>query len=107
MPGLPGVAGTQLLAAFGAAAIVFGSVIALRQQRLKLLIAYSTVAQIGYIFLMFPLAIDPGSARLRIGGALAGGMLQAVSHATAKAAMFMSAGLIYAALGHDRITGLR
>jgi formate hydrogenlyase subunit 3/multisubunit Na+/H+ antiporter MnhD subunit len=107
MPGLPGVAGTQLLAAFGAAAIVFGSVVALRQHRLKLLIAYSTVAQIGYLFLMFPLAIDPASPRLRIGGALAGGMLQAISHATAKAAMFMSAGLIYAALGHDRITGLR
>jgi formate hydrogenlyase subunit 3/multisubunit Na+/H+ antiporter MnhD subunit len=33
-------------------------------------------------------------------------MLQAVSHATAKAAMFMSAGLIYAALGHDRLVGL-
>src|SRR5262249_10307502 len=39
-------------------------------------------------------------------GALAGGLLQAISHATAKAAMFMSAGLIYVALGHDRITGL-
>ena len=40
----------------GAAAIVFGSVLALRQARLKLLIAYSTLAQIGYLFLMFPLA---------------------------------------------------
>ena len=27
--------------------------------RLKLLIAYSTVAQIGYLFLMFPLAVGP------------------------------------------------
>ena len=40
------------------------------------------------------------------GGALTGGVLQAVSHATAKAAMFTAAGLIYAALGHDRIQGL-
>ena len=70
------------------------------------MIAYSTLAQIGYLFLMFPLAFDPASARLDSGGALAGGMLQAISHATAKAAMFMSAGLIYAALGHDRIAGL-
>ena len=31
--------------------------LALRQARLKLLIAYSTMAQIGYLFLMFPLAI--------------------------------------------------
>jgi formate hydrogenlyase subunit 3/multisubunit Na+/H+ antiporter MnhD subunit len=106
MPGLPGFAATQLLAALGAAAIVVGSVVALRQERLKLLIAYSTLAQIGYLFLMFPLAFDPQSAQLSRGGALAGGMLQAMSHATAKAAMFMAAGSIYAALGHDRITGL-
>ena len=43
MPALPGLAAAQLLAALGAAAIVFGSVVALRQQRLKLLIAYSTL----------------------------------------------------------------
>jgi multicomponent Na+:H+ antiporter subunit D len=70
------------------------------------LIAYSTLAQIGYLFLMFPLAFSATSAQLESGGALAGGLLQTISHATAKAAMFMSAGLIYAALGHDRIAGL-
>jgi multicomponent Na+:H+ antiporter subunit D len=105
MPGLPGFAATQLLAALGGAAIVFGSVVALRQERLKLLIAYSTLAQIGYLFLMFPLAFG-ASGRLESGGALAGGLLQAVSHATAKAAMFMAAGSIYATLGQDRITAL-
>jgi formate hydrogenlyase subunit 3/multisubunit Na+/H+ antiporter MnhD subunit len=83
-----------------------GSIVALRQERLKLLIAYSTLAQIGYLFLMFPLAYDAGAAQLGSGGALTGGILQAVSHATAKAAMFMAAGLIYAALGHDRMAGL-
>ena len=106
-PGLPGFGATQLLAGLGAGAIVFGSVLALRQQRLKLLIAYSTLAQIGYLFLMFALAFNAGSGRLDSGGALAGGLLQAISHATAKAAMFMSAGLIYAAVGHDRIADLR
>jgi formate hydrogenlyase subunit 3/multisubunit Na+/H+ antiporter MnhD subunit len=105
MPGLPGLAATQLLAALGAAAIVVGSIVALRQERLKLLIAYSTLAQIGYLFLMFPLAFG-ASGRLEDGGALAGGLLQAVSHATAKAAMFMAAGSIYAVLGQDRIAGL-
>jgi formate hydrogenlyase subunit 3/multisubunit Na+/H+ antiporter MnhD subunit len=104
LPGIPGFAAAQLLAALGAAAIVLGSVVALRQERLKLLIAYSTLAQIGYLFLMFPLAL--GSARLENGGALAGGLLQAMTHATAKAAMFMAAGLMYAARGHDRIAGL-
>jgi len=34
-------------------------------------------------------------------------MLQAISHATAKAAMFMAAGLIYTTLGHDRLADLR
>ncbi len=60
MPRLPDRAAAQLLGILGAAAILFGSVLALRQVRLKLLIAYSTVAQIGYLFLMFPLA---GGAR--------------------------------------------
>ncbi len=103
MPGVPGLGAAQLLAAMGAAAILFGSVIALRQQRLKLLIAYSTLAQIGYLFIMFPLAFDPAVGAFVRGDALTGGMLQAMSHATAKAAMFMAAGLIYATLGHDRI----
>ncbi|MCP3371933.1 complex I subunit 5 family protein [Bradyrhizobium cajani] len=105
MRGLPGFAAAHVLGALGATAIIFGSVVALRQERLKLLIAYSTLAQIGYLFLMFPLAFDV-SGDLKRGGALAGGVLQAISHATAKAAMFMAAGSIYAGLGHDRITGL-
>src|SRR5207344_1409639 len=56
--------------------------------------------------LMFPLAFNAGSQQLQRGGALEGGILQTISHATAKAAMFMAAGLIYTALGHDRIAGL-
>jgi len=102
--------GAPVLAALGAAAILFGGVWALRQARLKLLVAYSTVAQIGYLFLVFPLAL--GAAALPAGGgaaaagALTGGLVQLVSHALAKAAMFMAAGLIAVALGHDRIRGL-
>lgn len=106
MPAVPGAAGTQMLGAFGAGAILFGNVLALRQQRLKLLVAYSTVAQLGYLFLMFPLAFNTASSTIQSGGALTGGILQAISHATAKGAMFMSAGLMYTALGHDRIAGL-
>jgi NADH:ubiquinone oxidoreductase subunit 5 (subunit L)/multisubunit Na+/H+ antiporter MnhA subunit len=80
--------------------------VALRQERLKLLVAYSTIAQIGYLFLMFPLAFDPSGSTLLHGTVLTGGTLQAIAHATAKAGMFMAAGLIYAALGHDRIADL-
>jgi multicomponent Na+:H+ antiporter subunit D len=57
MPRMPERAAAQVLGILGAAAIILGSVVALRQIRLKLLIAYSTVAQIGYLCLMFPLAI--------------------------------------------------
>ncbi|MFA9439315.1 complex I subunit 5 family protein [Uliginosibacterium sp. sgz301328] len=93
----------QLLAAMGAMAIVVGNLVAIRQQRLKLLIAYSTVAQIGYLFLLFPLAMSPQDSRQ----AIAGGLMQAISHATAKAAMFLSAGVLYGVLGHDRMADLR
>jgi len=106
MPGVVTLPSAQLLAAMGATAIVVGSVVALRQERLKLLVAYSTVAQIGYLFLMFPLAFDAAGNALAQDAALTAGVLQAVSHATAKAGMFMAAGLVYAALGHDRIADL-
>ena len=106
MPGVVTLPSAQLLAGLGAAAIVVGSIVALRQERLKLLVAYSTIAQIGYLFLMFPLAFDASGSTLVHGTVLTGGLLQAVAHATAKAGMFMAAGLVYAALGHDRIADL-
>lgn len=105
-PGVATAQAAQLLAALGAAAIVVGSVVALRQQRLKLLVAYSTVAQIGYLFLLFPMAFDASGAMALREVAQAAGLLQAIAHATAKAGMFMAAGLVYAAFGHDRIDDL-
>ena len=107
MPGLLNLVAAQVLSILGAGAILVGSVLALRQARLKLLIAYSTIAQIGYLFLMFPLAAGSASAQFGSNVALTGGMLQAISHALAKAAMFMAAGLMAEALGHDRIAQLR
>src|SRR5262245_64979098 len=106
MSGLTDFGASQILGAMGAGAIVVGGVMALRQTRLKLLVAYSTVAQLGYLFLMFPLAAGSttGSGTTL---ALSAGMFQAVSHAFAKAAMFMAAGLVADALGHDRIAELR
>jgi multicomponent Na+:H+ antiporter subunit D len=91
-----------VLGACGAGAILWGSWQALRQPRLKLLVAYSTVAQLGYLFLFFPLAVDPAAAPV----AYAGAVYLAVSHAAAKAALFLSAGAVAHALGHDRIDGL-
>jgi Proton-conducting membrane transporter len=85
-PTIIGEMAGQILGTMGAGAIVIGGVVALGQARLKLLVAYSTVAQIGYLFLIFPLAKESS--------ALTGGILQAISHAFAKAAMFMAAGLM-------------
>jgi formate hydrogenlyase subunit 3/multisubunit Na+/H+ antiporter MnhD subunit len=104
LPEVPTVAAAQVMGAMGAAAILLGSVMALRQTRLKLLVAYSTVAQIGYLGFVFPLGLGaaPGSE----GYAWTGGMLQMIAHAFAKAAMFLSAGLIAEACGHDRIARL-
>jgi formate hydrogenlyase subunit 3/multisubunit Na+/H+ antiporter MnhD subunit len=104
LPGVPNAAATAILAGLGAAAILFGSVLALRQARLKLLVAYSTIAQIGYLFVMFPLAL---SAQPWSADAWSGGLMQALSHAFAKAAMFLTAGLVAESLGHDRIADLR
>ncbi|HYD96252.1 MAG TPA: proton-conducting transporter membrane subunit [Noviherbaspirillum sp.] len=91
----------QLFGVLGAAAICWGSVIALRQTRLKMLIAYSTVAQIGYLFLFFPLATD--TAPDAVQSALQGVTLHAFSHGFAKAAMFAAAGAVILSTGHDRI----
>jgi len=95
-------AASQLLGTLGAGAILWGSLLALRQQRLKLLIAYSTVAQLGYLFLLFPLTSKAGESFL----AWSGGLYHALSHACAKTAMFLAAGTLMRALGHDRLDGL-
>jgi multicomponent Na+:H+ antiporter subunit D len=103
LPAVPSEMPSAILAALGSAAILSGSVLALRQERLKLLIAYSTVAQIGYLFLMFPLAsgMHPWAA-----DAWSGGLMQTLSHAFAKAAMFLAVGLVAQSFGHDRIDSL-
>lgn len=88
----------------GALAIAWGGLMALRQTRLKMLIAYSTVAQIGYLFLFFPLVTQstPEAAH----SALQGVVLQAVAHGLAKAAMFAAAGAVMLATGHDNVAQL-
>jgi formate hydrogenlyase subunit 3/multisubunit Na+/H+ antiporter MnhD subunit len=89
-----------LLGLLGAAAVLWGSVQALRQTRLKLLVAYSTVAQIGYLFLAFPLAMASGVAAWSAAAYLL------LSHALAKSAMFLAAGNLLHFGGHDRIADL-
>lgn len=87
----------NLFAALGSGAVVWGSLQALRQTRIKMLVAYSTVAQLGYLFLAFPLL---GSS------AWQGIAYLAIAHALAKSAMFLAAGNITHFTGHDKIAEL-
>jgi multicomponent Na+:H+ antiporter subunit D len=87
--------GATVLGVLGAVAVVWGSALALRQRRVKLIIACSTVAQLGYLFLLFPLLAAAPE------GAWSGGMYHLLSHALAKAALFLCAGSMIRALGSD------
>ncbi|RRQ23073.1 oxidoreductase [Thiohalobacter thiocyanaticus] len=93
----------QVLGLLGMAAILWGSWQALRQPRVKLLVAYSTVAQIGYLFLAFPLL---SAAGLPDAAAWRAVLWLVLAHALAKAAMFLAAGNLLRFGGHDRITDL-
>ena len=100
-----------MLGALGGAAALWGAIMALRQPRLKLVVAYSTVAQVGYLFLVFPL-VTPGpdggiaaDAAARAGWA--GALTLAVAHGVAKGAMFLAAGALAAGHGTDRLDAMR
>lgn len=88
----------QAVGACGAAAVLWGSLLALRQKRVKPLLAYSTLAQIGYLLMTVPLMLSAAD-----GAAYSGMAFLVVSHAFAKAAMFLAAGSLTYSLGHDRI----
>lgn len=102
-------ASAQFIGVIASIAVIWGSVQAIRQTRLKLLVAYSTVAQIGYLFLMIPLLVPTSGAIGDLSqwntSAWEGGVYQVLSHAFAKAAMFMAAGsILYAMPRTDEIS---
>ncbi len=86
-------------ALLGSLAILWGSWQAIKADRLKMLVAYSTVAQLGYLFLIFPL-FGTGGRAVQIG------LLHAVAHGLAKAAMFLAAGLLVKAGNSERVIGV-
>jgi multicomponent Na+:H+ antiporter subunit D len=98
-----------LLGLLGAVAALWGGFMALRQDRLKLVVAYSTVAQVGYLFLIFPLVTPGLTSGLADGvddgvrAGWTGAWTLALAHAVAKAAMFLSAGALAAGHGTDRL----
>lgn len=95
-------AALNLIGTLGAVAVLWGAVQAIRQQRLKLMVAYSTVSQLGYLFIAFPLAgIDESIHAWSLV------IFMAMAHACAKSALFMVAGAVFLHLGHDRINDLK
>ena len=98
-------AAANLLGVLGAGAVLWGSWRALQAERLKLLAAYSTIAQLGYLFLFFPLllALPPGATRDLAAGGL---VMLALTHGFAKAGLFLAIGIIQQRCGHDTIRDL-
>ena len=104
-PGLTVSLGVQpWLLAFAAATILFGSVLALAQDDLKLRLAYSTISQLSYIVLGAALVNPafPDAAAFAIVGAT----FQIAAHAFAKLTMFFVAGAILVETGKTKVSEL-
>ncbi|HSA23591.1 MAG TPA: NADH-quinone oxidoreductase subunit L, partial [Myxococcota bacterium] len=92
-------AGLQAIALVGALTAFYGATCALRQREIKRVLAYSTMSQVGFMFL----AVGVGAA--------SGAMFHLLTHAFFKALLFMAAGCVIALAGHEnditRMGGLR
>lgn len=95
-----GVFGWSLLPAhvimiLAVGAIIVGSVAALRQQSIKRMLAYSSVAQIGYMVFAISLGTSAG---------LAAALLHLLMHAPAKAGLFLCAAVVERQRGGDSLS---
>jgi len=94
---LPGVATDYawLIAAIAVVSVLYGAMLALAQQDLKRIVAYSSVSSMGYVILGLVAYTTFG-----VGGAV----FQMVSHGLISGLMFMCVGVIYAT-AHTRMVG--
>lgn len=98
------VVGTVLgIAAAGS--VLWAGVAAARTPRFKRLVGYSTVSQVGYLFLYFPLSAAAHTADQQRAAWVAVALL-AFAHGLAKSSLFLSAGLVKDRLGTDRIEAM-
>jgi multicomponent Na+:H+ antiporter subunit D len=79
-------------------AMFSASLVAIFQQNVKRLLAYSSVAQIGYIVLGIGLATEVG---------VAGGIVHLANHAIMKCALFLVMGCLFLRVGSTHIDDLR
>lgn len=87
----------NLLAAAAAVTIIIASLLAVRQDKLKARLAYSTIGQLSYIIL--------GAAMLSPHG-LTGGLAHLVNHALLKIVLFFCAGIITHETGATHVSQL-
>src|SRR5207245_860787 len=80
----------DIAAGLGAATLLMAGLIALVQTDIKRVIAYSTMSQIGYMFLAAGI------------GAYANGMFHLMTHAFFKALLFLAAGIVIHALAGEQ-----
>lgn len=81
----------------GLASIGVGGVLALRRDRLKQLLAYSTISQYGYVVMLYGIGGAAGAG---------GAAFYVLAHGVAKSALFMTAGAVTMATGEDRLSRL-
>lgn len=91
-----------VLAIAGIIALVAGGVSAMRSAYIKTLVAYSTVAQLGYAMMALGLLLTWQLPEMHV--AL---WLFVIAHGLAKASLFLAAGEMQSTLGTKRISGLR
>jgi multicomponent Na+:H+ antiporter subunit D len=107
---LPGLAGDSPLAYLGpvlfvlaAASVLFGGVAAVSRSEVESVLAYSSVGQIGFVFL--PLAVAATVPEARALG-VAAALVYGFNHGLAKAGMFLVAGTLRDVLGTTRFGDL-
>jgi proton-translocating NADH-quinone oxidoreductase chain M len=83
---------------FGVVSAFFGSLIALVEKDIKRIIAYSSIAHMGYVMFglsLFPIALADGKVVPFVAAvAITGTVLHLVSHAVSKGLLFLSAGAV-------------
>jgi NADH-quinone oxidoreductase subunit L len=80
----------SLVAAVGLATALFAATIAIKQNDIKKVLAYSTVSQLGYMFLGLGV------------GAYTGAVFHVMTHAFFKALLFLGAGSVIHAMHHEQ-----
>jgi multicomponent Na+:H+ antiporter subunit A len=87
----------DVLLVVGFASIAVGGLLALAQDELKQVLAYSTISQYGYVVVLYGIGGPDGAVAAA---------LYVVAHAIAKSALFMTAGAVTESTGESRLSRL-